>query len=229
MMKQNKEGSTKIALLRQAWKNPKQKALIKISCYFIFFMILVVFVRVNNHSYPEVTKTTPKEKTTVEKLESMRNYEYQIEINENQMIQKVTGIQYQDIHEFDFLNIKYIIQNNQIYRKETQELVSNLFSFDICNIFPDNIKNYILDSDLKSETKYQNKKIKKEYQIKSFPFINQETNQSILLTIYEDSNYITKMEINATETMKANNPNIKNEIITIYFENVNAITNYQSS
>lgn len=219
-----------ITVLKKIWKNPKYNTFIKIGFYFTFIFILILIVRCCERPSTISTPIEQLEKTSVEKMELMKNYEYTIEIQENQTTQIMKGIRYNEINDFEFSNQKYTIMNHNIYQRSNNEIVSQLFAFDINSLFPDNIKTYLTEENLKNEIEYQNNEIKKEYHILNFPLIlNSNSNKFIILTTYEDDEYITKIEIDGTDIMKEINPNITNYKMIITYENINAIKNYKAA
>lgn len=219
-----------ITTFKKIWKNPKYNTLIKIGFYFTFIFVLSLIVRCCERPSTLSTPVEQEEKTSIEKMELMQNYEYTIEIQENQTTQTVKGIRYNETNDFEFSSQKYTIINHNIYQKINNEIVSQLFVFDINHLFPDNIKTYITEENLKNEIEYQNNETKKEYHILNFPlFSSSNPNKFIILTIYENDEYITKIEIDGTDILKDINPNLTNYNIIITYENINAIKNYKSS
>ena len=222
-----KENITKF---KKIWKNPKYNALVKIGFYFTFISILILIVRCCEKPAIVSTPVEQSKKTSVEKMELMQNYEYTIEIQENQTTQIMKGIRYNGINDFEFSNQKYTIMNHNIYQKANNEIVSQLFAFDMNSLFPDSLKTYLTEGNLKNEIEYQNNEMKKEYHILNFPLVlNFTSNKFIILTTYEDDEYITKIEIDGTDIMKDIHPDTTNYHIVITYENINAIKNYKAS
>lgn len=225
MKKQKKEEN--LSLLKEAWKDPKYKALIKLTLWFLFITILVFVAR-----FCEGTKIEQKPQEKVihkTKLETMKNFEYEIKINENQNITSIKGIYYSSINDFEILNTKenYTIKENIIYHKPSNTIVDQLFPIHLNSLFPPELNKYLISENIISEIQYQNNQIKKEYRILNWDIISTNIEQDI--TVYEDKNYITKIEMDLTNSIKTTHPNINHYDITIEYQNINQIKNYQTS
>lgn len=231
-MKEKKENlKSNIKLFKQLWKNPKYKATIKLGFYLIFVFLIVFIIRFCGNENVNST-TSVKEVTPIQKLEAMNNYEYEININENQSITTLKGIKYKDINDFEVAKTKekYTIIDNNIYKKTNNELVTSLLNINIISLFPENLKQYVLSDYLKNEISYKDNETKKEYYIYGFNLIgNINNNKYIILTTYENNHYIYKIEIDATEVMKDINSGINNYNIDINYNNINKIKEYKSS
>lgn len=106
-------------LFKKAWKDPKYKAIMKLSLYLIFIFILILMVKFCSNPRVTTTNTKPQELNSVQKIENTNNYEYTININENQNITDIKGIKYQTVNDFEIINTheKYTIKDNIIYKK----------------------------------------------------------------------------------------------------------------
>lgn len=218
-------------LFKKAWKDPKYKAIMKLSLYLIFIFILILMVKFCSNPRVTTTNTKPQELNSVQKIENTNNYEYTISINENQNITDIKGIKYQTVNDFEIINTheKYTIKDNIIYKKINNEVVSNLLNINLNSLFLDNIKNYLVDDNLKNTIEYEGNEIKKEYYISNFNIFESEVSSNIILTTYENEDYVYKVEIDITEAIKTINPSINNYNITIEYNNINQIKNYQTN
>lgn len=156
-----------------------------------WWLSFVVILRVTT------TNTKPQELNSVQKIENTNNYEYTININENQNITDIKGIKYQTVNDFEIINTheKYTIKDNIIYKKINNEVVSNLLNINLNSLFLDNIKNYLVDDNLKNTIEYEGNEIKKEYYISNFNIFESEVSGNIILTTYENKDYVYKVEI----------------------------------
>ena len=102
-------------LFKKAWKDPKYKAIMKLSLYLIFIFILILMVKFCSNPRVTTTNTKPQELNSVQKIENTNNYEYTININENQNITDIKGIKYQTVNDFEIINTheKYTIKDNR--------------------------------------------------------------------------------------------------------------------
>ena len=114
-------------------------------------------------------------------------------------------------------------------KKINNEVVSNLLNINLNSLFLDNIKNYLVDDNLKNTIEYEGNEIKKEYYISNFNIFESEVSGNIILTTYENKDYVYKVEIDITEAIKTINPSINNYNITIEYNNINQIKNYQTN
>lgn len=222
-----------ITLFKKAWKIPKYKALIKLGIYLIFIFSLILMIRFcGNSSIDDTSNNQIQELNSTQKLEIMSNYEYEIKINENENSTILKGIKYNDINDFEVINDKekYTVIDNNIYKKNTKELVEQLLNINIISIFNENLKSYIIDENMKNEIKYKDNEIKKEYHIYNFNILeNINKDKFIILTTYENNNYIYKIEIDATDVIKDFNPLLNNYNIEINYNNINEIKEYKSN
>ena len=225
----------KINKFLELWHDPKYKSLIKIGLYLLFILILILIVRVKKATYKpnriNNQQNTNINKTIVDKIDSMKNYEYEIVLNINNNTDTLKGIKYNDINEFENIKTseKYEIKDNIIYKKGTNEK-QDLFYINFNNLSLANIKTYLTDENKKSEISYNNNEIKKEYNIVDFNIINEKyANKFVKLNTYENENYIYKIELNIIDLMKEKDKNIINYNITINYNNINQIKNYNSN
>lgn len=222
-----KQKNNDLSIIKEAWRDPKYKALIKLTMWFIFFLILIMCVRFCQNE--EIEKPTlDKQEIKITKIEAMKNFEYEIEIKQNQDIINVKGIKYSNINDFEILNTKekYTIKDNLIIKKDNQTN-TNPFLFELNSLFPDQLKDVLIKENVISEITYQNKETKKEYKIPTFNILTSKPIQDI--TVYEDENYITKIEIDLSKNMNLLHSSITNYYITITYQNINQIQNYHTS
>ena len=83
---------------------------------------------------------------------------------------------------------------------------------------------------MKNEIKYKDNEIKKEYHIYNFNILeNINKDKFIILTTYENNNYIYKIEIDATDVIKDFNPLLNNYNVEINYNNIKEIKEYKSN
>ena len=61
-------------LFKKAWKDPKYKAIMKLSLYLIFIFILILMVKFCSNPRVTTTNTKPQELNSVQKIENTNNY-----------------------------------------------------------------------------------------------------------------------------------------------------------
>lgn len=127
--------------LKEAWKDPRKKAGIKLLSYFIFFIILFLLAfitnqinKTNNNINKEQDKTTKVVDTYINKLNSLLTDKYNIEytLNNEEKILKIDGIlnnnQINGYLEYDNTIKKIVIKDNNIY--EIVNDVENIINLD---------------------------------------------------------------------------------------------------
>lgn len=224
-MKQEKNSlKDKISKFKELWKNPKYNAIIKICMYMLFILILVLIVRLGSNA-----DKASNINTNIHNLNynNMSSYEYEIIIKNNKENINIKGIKFNECNDFEIVGEmeKYSIIDNKLYKTLNEEYVESLLDINLISLLPDNISKYIINENLKSEIEYDDGQIKKEYTILNFNLLNS-TDKQTLITTYEKSNLINKIEINASEMMKDNGFTDYN--IEINYNNINKIKNYKS-
>lgn len=213
-------------IFKEVWEVPRYKALIKLGLYVIFFVFVFIFININKKENQDQTYT---EKTSLEKYKEMTSYEYNYSINyiENGDLNaiEISGTKYNDTNEFKYLKELYFINNNIIYLKKTNEVVQNLINFNIVNLEPINIINYISNIEgqvvTSKVTKYSDDSSKTEYTIVYDDYV-------IYINIFEDNDYIYKLELDVTEEMQKANSKITDYNIEINYSNINNISSYDN-
>lgn len=126
--------------LKEAWKDPRKKAGIKLLSYFIFFIILFLLafitnqINKTNNINKEPDKTTKVTDTYINKLNSLLTDKYNIEytLNNEEKVLKIDGVlnnnQINGYLEYDNTIKKIVIKDNNIY--EIVNDVENIINLD---------------------------------------------------------------------------------------------------
>lgn len=127
--------------LKEAWKDPRKKAGIKLLSYLIFFLILFLLAfitnqinKTNNNINKEPDKTTKVTDTYINKLNSLLTDKYNIEytLNNEEKVLKIDGVlnnnQINGYLEYDNTIKKIVIKDNNIY--EIVNDVENIINLD---------------------------------------------------------------------------------------------------
>lgn len=127
--------------LKEAWKDPRKKAGIKLLSYFIFFIILFILAfitnqinKTNNNLNKEQDKTTKVTDTYINKLNSLLTDKYNIKytLNNEEKVLKIDGVlnnnQINGYLEYDNTIKKIIIKDNNVY--EIVNDVENIINLD---------------------------------------------------------------------------------------------------
>lgn len=206
----------KIELFKKLWAVPRYKAIIKLILFFIFFAVIFLIMFIMS-LFAEKEEIVIK-KSTLENYTSMDNYEYTYEINyiigKENLNKKIIGTKYNNKNEFKILNEKYYISDNNIYNSNN-EIVSGLNEYDLLKLEPNNIViklNEIVD---KKVTKYNDGKVKTEY-----------NNDLYNIITYEENNNIYEIDLDLTNKIKETNNKITYYSIKIIYTNINNINSY---
>ena len=207
----------KINTFKKLWAIPRYKAIIKLILFGIFFLSLYIIMQImiilSNPSDNKPVKIKVIENVSAtDNFKNMSSYEYTYEINyilNNQNLSKlITGTKYNNKNVFKILNNKYSISNDLIY-DSNNNVVTNLCEYDLINLLPNNLVNLFVGE--KTETKYSDGKVKIEYD---------------KITIYEENNYITKIELDLTDEVSKINNKITYYSIIITYSNINNISSF---
>lgn len=204
-MKQNKDNKIKVFFnkLKEAWKDPRKKAGIKLLSYFIFFFILLLLTAITNYiSYinkDNVNNDNTKSEEKIDNtnfinkqnklLDNKHGINYIITINN--IVYKISGLLENNIIE-GYLesdnNIKkVIIKDNKIY-----ELINGIET-ELDNVINCNYINteYLLDIIKDKNAIIENKDEVKNYK---YNFIDNGNNLNIIFSTDKDK--INKIDIN---------------------------------
>ena len=196
-----------IKTIRENLKDPKKKAITQLVLYVIFFAIVFMLLANANDNYtPYVGNDNNSNEIT--------EYNYVININENNIITNITGIYSNEKETFSYNNTEYNISDiiNNVIENPVKYLVSDYYY--------DNIKKLINKSEFIKTTTYKDDSKETTYNIKvSDYFINSNyecinnCDNVIVITVYEKE-YIDNVVIDLTSV------NNYNYLIDIKYENI---------
>ncbi|MFV0249552.1 MAG: hypothetical protein ACK5HP_00725 [Bacilli bacterium] len=207
----------KLETFKELWNNPRIHALMVLGLYAVFFVIIFIYITISKNT----TNQNVEIKDSLETLNNMNSYEYHYKYEINNEITNINGIKYNDINEFSIENNKFTIVNNKIEGEVSID--DKLY---ILEILPNYIYSYIKLNNNLNETTYSDNTIKKEYiilikEIKQY--FGTESDENITVTTYEEDNQIYKIELDLTNIVE------EEYLITINYENINNIINYNST
>lgn len=216
-----KEKKEKKLNLKEMWKDPKGKAKIELCLYGIFFIGVVIFVRVMGSSTPvETTDNNSISNSFLNTIED--NYEYTIEIKMDDETYKYYGkklgynssITREDTEEKEFYYLKedkyYVLDGNGNYLLTNEDDVFPYVDYRFLNI--NNIKEYI---------KLGNRK-DNYFEIKLTDLVLNYNGEGIItISIDEEEKQVI---IDYTDLFKIDNENIEEVNVKINFYNIDKIT-----
>lgn len=216
-MKENEKVDNKKINLKEKWNDKRERAKIELILYAIFFIGVIIFVRVGNNISNNNINTS--DNLFISQINDNYSYDIKININDNnyEYIGKVLGYN-STIEKKDSNTDEYFYKKNDKYYKLDQDngyILSNkndiydVINYDYMDI--NNIKEYI-----KLSTREDN-----IYKVKiSDIILNSSSSDYITIKIDNINNTI---EIDYTNLLKINDNNITKAIVTITYSDINKI------
>lgn len=220
-MKENKNIDNKKFNLKEKWNDKREKAKIELILYTIFFIGVIIFVRVGNNISNNNINTS--DNLFISQINDNYSYDIKININDNnyEYIGKVLGYN-STIEKKDSNTDEYFYKKNDKYYKLDQDngyILSNkndiydVINYDYMDI--NNIKEYIKTSNNDNGI----------YKVKvSDIILNSSSSDYITIKIDNINNTI---EIDYTNLLRINDNNITKAIVTITYSNINKLNSLE--
>lgn len=220
-MKENKNIDNKKINLKEKWNDKRERAKIELILYAIFFIGVIIFVRVGNNISNNNISTS--DNLFISQINDNYSYDIKININDNnyEYIGKVLGYN-STIEKKDSNTDEYFYKKNDKYYKLDQDNgyvlsnendIYNIISYDYMDI--NNIKEYIKTSNNDNGI----------YKVKiSDIILNSSSSDYITIKIDNINNTI---EIDYTNLLRINDNNITNAIVTITYSNINKLNSLE--
>lgn len=216
-MKENKNIDNKKFNLKEKWNDKRERAKIELILYAIFFIGVIIFVRVGNNISNNNINTS--DNLFISQINDNYSYDIKININDNnyEYIGKVLG--YNSTIEKKDNNIdEYFYKKNDKYYKLDQDNgyvlsnkndIYNIINYDYMDI--NNIKEYIKTSNNDNGI----------YKVKiSDIILNSSSSDYITIKLDNINNTI---EIDYTNLLRINDNNITKAIVNITYSDINKI------
>lgn len=216
-MKENKNIDNKKINLKEKWNDKRERAKIELILYAIFFIGVIIFVRVGNNISNNNISTS--DNLFISQINDNYSYDIKININDNnyEYIGKVLGYN-STIEKKDSNTDEYFYKKNDKYYKLDQDngyILSNkndiydVINYDYMDI--NNIKEYIKISNNDNGI----------YKVKiSDIILNSSSSDYITIKLDNINNTI---EIDYTNLLRINDNNITKAIVTITYSDINKI------
>lgn len=216
-MKENKNIDNKKINLKEKWNDKRERAKIELILYAIFFIGVIIFVRVGNNISNNNINTS--DNLFISQINDNYSYDIKININDNnyEYIGKVLGYN-STIEKKDSNTDEYFYKKNDKYYKLDQDngyILSNkndiydVINYDYMDI--NNIKEYIKTSNNDNDI----------YKVKiSDIILNSSSSDYITIKLDNINNTI---EIDYTNLLRINDNNITKAIVTITYSDINKI------
>jgi len=220
-MKENKNIDNKKFNLKEKWNDKRERAKIELILYAIFFIGVIIFVRVGNNISNNNINTS--DNLFISQINDNYSYDIKININDNnyEYIGKVLGYN-STIEKKDSNTDEYFYKKNDKYYKLDQDngyILSNkndiydVINYDYMDI--NNIKEYIKTSNNDNGI----------YKVKiSDIILNSSSSDYITIKIDNINNTI---EIDYTNLLRINDNNITKAIVTITYSNINKLNSLE--
>lgn len=216
-MKENKNIDNKKFNLKEKWNDKRERAKIELILYAIFFIGVIIFVRVGNNISNNNINTS--DNLFISQINDNYSYDIKVNINDNnyEYIGKVLGYN-STIEKKDSNTDEYFYKKNDKYYKLDQDNgyvlsnendIYNIISYDYMDI--NNIKEYIKTSNNDNDI----------YKVKiSDIILNSSSSDYITIKLDNINNTI---EIDYTNLLRINDNNITKAIVTITYSDINKI------
>lgn len=220
-MKENEKVDNKKINLKEKWNDKRERAKIELILYAIFFIGVIIFVRVGNNISNNNINTS--DNLFISQINDNYSYDIKININDNnyEYIGKVLGYN-STIEKKDSNTDEYFYKKNDKYYKLDQDngyILSNkndiydVISYDYMDI--NNIKEYIKTSNNDNGI----------YKVKiSDIILNSSSSDYITIKLDNINNTI---EIDYTNLLRINDNNITKAIVTITYSNINKLNSLE--
>ncbi len=220
-MKENEKVDNKKINLKEKWNDKRERAKIELILYAIFFIGVIIFVRVGNNISNNNINTS--DNLFISQINDNYSYDIKININDNnyEYIGKVLGYN-STIEKKDSNTDEYFYKKNDKYYKLDQDngyILSNkndiydVINYDYMDI--NNIKEYIKTSNNDNGI----------YIVKiSDIILNSSSSDYITIKLDNINNTI---EIDYTNLLRINDNNITKAIVTITYSNINKLNSLE--
>ena len=220
-MKENEKVDNKKINLKEKWNDKRKRAKIELILYAIFFIGVIIFVRVGNNISNNNINTS--DNLFISQINDNYSYDIKININDNnyEYIGKVLGYN-STIEKKDSNTDEYFYKKNDKYYKLDQDngyILSNkndiydVINYDYMDI--NNIKEYIKTSNNDNGI----------YIVKiSDIILNSSSSDYITIKLDNINNTI---EIDYTNLLRINDNNITKAIVTITYSNINKLNSLE--
>lgn len=220
-MKEEVKVDNKKINLKEKWNDKRERAKIELILYAIFFIGVIIFVRVGNNISNNNINTS--DNLFISQINDNYSYDIKININDNnyEYIGKVLGYN-STIEKKDSNTDEYFYKKNDKYYKLDQDNgyvlsnendIYNIISYDYMDI--NNIKEYIKISNNDNGI----------YKVKiSDIILNSSSSDYITIKLDNINNTI---EIDYTNLLRINDNNITKAIVTITYSNINKLNSLE--
>lgn len=222
----SKKEPEKISKFRELWRDKRFRSLIFLGFWIVFAVVIVAAYRPLYNSNVETYREQQKSEVN---SSVMNNYSYSLLDTKDSKISVITGKEYGNYNLFNINGVEYYY-NGKVYKLTTPITEVPLSTLGYLKITPKMINNMVERSQVLETDKY------------SLPLIDFITlynaselnnidatklqNKNVLIDVYKKDGLFYKVDMNITEYIKLKEPNIKSDILTFNYTNVNEVEDF---
>jgi len=158
-----------IKKVRENLKDPKKKALTQLALYAIFFVFVFILIGMGNNS--NISNYVPEETN-----KEVTNYEYIYKVNNNEIINQITGTLNNNEDIFNYNGLNYVKKEGVTYLNNTPVTLD----FDVDRYKYKNIELLIQNADSKTTYTDSSKVVYNMNIVEYFTLLNETNNCSII-------------------------------------------------
>ena len=239
-MEENKKTS-KIKLIKEFLSDKRNKALVKLGFWLIFFIFVIIYIRImnsiNNKNYVNsdpIIENLPQTITeSIKSLKDVNSYEFRYIYNLNGNNYEINGQAYDDKILINFNKNKYYYDGINLYllsETSKEQIESNNIKY-IQMISPSKIYSYLLKSEYNFKQENADKSIKINSKIKITDFGNQIgeeliSEQFITFETTELNNSLNDIVVDLTSYCNLQDPNCLDLNVIVKYDNINLIEDF---
>ena len=217
-------------------KIPRYRSLMILGMYFLFFLIVIIYVKIMGMLSINVEPENKIDALTYFRM--MDNYEYSYVLETNILDRVYTvdvdGIRYDDVDNFDASNYDFYVKDNIIYSSGHEMDIIDILPIDLLALRPNRLYEAINYSVDKNSIQYQDGDSKVTYKIPvskyNAAFLQgiEESDEVIEITTYESNGVIYKLELDIYNLMKLVNSEFESYTVVIEYSNINNIESVEN-
>ena len=203
-----------LSKVRENLKEPKKKALTQLGLYAVFFIFVFILIGIGNNSNTPIY--IPEETT-----DTVTSYEYIYKINNNEVINQITGTLNNNEDSFNYNGLNYIKKENIIYLNNTPVTID----FDIDRYKYEKIQVLIENSDFKTTYTDSNKVVYNMNVTEYFTLLNEVNNCGVIDCSYINTSITIESDLYINYVIiDLSNYYGHKYIIEINYNNINKIS-----
>jgi len=222
----NKKEPGKVSRLKELWRDKRFRSLIFLGFWFVFAIVIVAAYRPMYNSNVESYREKQESKVN---SSVMNNYSYSLLDTKDSKINVITGKVYGNYNLFNINGVDYYY-NGKVYKLTLPITEMPISTLGYLRITPKVINNMVERSTMLETDKYSLPLIDFITLYDANELNNIETSQlnekNVLIDVYKKDGLFYKVDINITDYVKLKEPNVKSDILTFNYTNINEIDDF---